>query len=112
MRRPRRIRLSRRKGWRLPADTLKVDRSTRWGNPFRVDSKARIADRAKAVAALRDKLTRDGRYEGWFRGARVLNTVEDIRRELAGRNLACWCPLDEPCHADVLLDIANSAATS
>ena len=74
MRRPRRIRLSRRKGWRLPADTLKVDRSTRWGNPFRVDSKARIADRAKAVAALRDKLTRDGRYEGWFRGARVLQT--------------------------------------
>src|SRR5437762_14233430 len=57
MRRPRRIRLSRRKGWRVPPDTLKVDRSTRWGNPFRIDSKAKIADRAKVVAALRAKLT-------------------------------------------------------
>jgi hypothetical protein len=28
--------------------------------------------------------------------------------ELRGRDLACWCPLDEPCHADVLLEIANA----
>lgn len=40
-------------------------------------------------------------------------TVDDVRRELAGRDLACWCPLDDgegnrvPCHADVLLDVAN-----
>lgn len=34
-------------------------------------------------------------------------TVDDIRAELAGKNLACWCPLDQPCHADVLLEIAN-----
>ena len=33
--------------------------------------------------------------------------VADVRRELAGRDLACWCPLDEPCHADVLLRLAN-----
>ncbi|MDP6564592.1 MAG: DUF4326 domain-containing protein, partial [Alphaproteobacteria bacterium] len=33
--------------------------------------------------------------------------IEDIKRELAGRDLACWCRLDGPCHADVLLDIAN-----
>lgn len=32
-----------------------------------------------------------------------------IRRELAGKNLACWCPLDQPCHADVLLELANRA---
>jgi Domain of unknown function (DUF4326) len=37
-------------------------------------------------------------------------TVEDVRRELAGRDLACWCPLTEPCHADVLLEIANEGA--
>jgi len=35
-------------------------------------------------------------------------TVEDVRRELAGKDLACWCPLSRPCHADVLLRIANS----
>lgn len=34
-------------------------------------------------------------------------TAEDVRRELAGHNLACWCPLDRPCHADVLLAVAN-----
>jgi hypothetical protein len=38
---------------------------------------------------------------------RVYTTVEDVRRELAGKDLACWCPLDQPCHADVLLEIAN-----
>ena len=35
-------------------------------------------------------------------------TVDDIRAELAGRDLACWCPLNQPCHADVLLEIANA----
>jgi hypothetical protein len=34
-------------------------------------------------------------------------TIEDARRELRGRDLACYCPLDEPCHADVLLEVAN-----
>ncbi|WP_165368501.1 DUF4326 domain-containing protein [Serinicoccus sediminis] len=33
--------------------------------------------------------------------------LQEIRDELAGRDLACWCPLDEPCHADVLLKLAN-----
>jgi hypothetical protein len=35
-------------------------------------------------------------------------TIEDVRRELAGKDLACWCPLDRPCHGDVLLRFANS----
>lgn len=39
---------------------------------------------------------------------RVQIAVEQIRAGLAGKNLACWCPLDEPCHADVLLEIANA----
>ena len=30
-----------------------------------------------------------------------------LRRDLAGKDLACWCPLDRPCHADVLLELAN-----
>ena len=36
-------------------------------------------------------------------------TKDEIRAELAGHDLMCWCGLDLPCHADVLLDIANSA---
>ncbi|HEY8881900.1 MAG TPA: DUF4326 domain-containing protein [Dermatophilaceae bacterium] len=31
----------------------------------------------------------------------------EIRADLAGKDLACWCPLDQPCHADVLLELAN-----
>ena len=33
--------------------------------------------------------------------------IDELRRELRGKNLAWWCPLDEPCHADVLLEVAN-----
>jgi hypothetical protein len=35
--------------------------------------------------------------------------LDDIRQELVGKNLACWCPIDQPCHADVLLELANAA---
>lgn len=34
--------------------------------------------------------------------------ADDVRRELRGRNLVCWCPLDQPCHGDVLLEVANA----
>lgn len=33
--------------------------------------------------------------------------LDQVREALAGKNLACWCPLDQPCHADVLLELAN-----
>ena len=38
-------------------------------------------------------------------------TADDIRRELAGKDLVCWCPLNRPCHADVLLEIANEVTS-
>lgn len=45
-------------------------------------------------------------------GGRFLEvTADDIRTGLAGLTLACWCPLDQPCHADVLLEIANGGAS-
>jgi hypothetical protein len=43
------------------------------------------------------------------RSTRAYLTVEDARRELAGRDLCCWCAPGDPCHADVLLEIANAA---
>lgn len=36
-------------------------------------------------------------------------TYDEIRARLGGRNLACWCALDQPCHADVLLKLARAA---
>jgi hypothetical protein len=37
-------------------------------------------------------------------------TVDDVRRELAGRDLGCWCGVDDICHGDVLMEIANACA--
>lgn len=92
---PRRIQRKRIKGWRMPDNTVSVTRPGRWGNPFPVSGHRTAAE---AV--------------GMFRGA-LLNgelpyTVADIQKELGGKNLACWCRLGDPCHADVLFEIANS----
>jgi hypothetical protein len=92
---PRRIRLGRRRGWRKPATAVVVARPSRWGNPFVIGP-----DRSRAEAAAS--------YERSLREGSLGFTVDDVRRELAGRDLCCWCPLDEPCHADVLLRVANS----
>jgi hypothetical protein len=91
-----RIRLRRTAGWRKPPGAVVVARPTRWGNPFRVGVDG---DRAACVAAYRAALV----------AGRLAVSVDDVRRELAGRDLACWCPPDEPCHADVLLELANRA---
>jgi hypothetical protein len=95
---PERVQLSRRKGWRMPANTVRVSRPSAWGNPFAMGgidpvTGGSIADRARAVAL----------FEQTVDPAMVARA----RAELKGRNLACWCPLDSPCHADVLLRIAN-----
>lgn len=90
---PVRIQLSRAKGWRMPPNTVKVDRSTPWGNPFVVGSRC-TPD--QAVAAFR-RHVEDHPIEF---DARALAS-------LRGKSLACWCALGEPCHADVLLELAN-----
>jgi Domain of unknown function (DUF4326) len=97
---PERVRLSRAKGWRKPENAVVVSRPTRWGNPYRTGDT--LESRAEAV----------GRYEQDLHAGRLRVTVEDVRSQLAGHDLACWCSLDGPCHADVLLRIANSPADS
>lgn len=88
---PKRIQLSRAKGWRMPPNTVKVDRSTRWGNPYRVGT-CLIANAADAVAAFRTNLPLS------------IAGLDQLR----GKNLACWCRIGDPCHADVLLELANA----
>lgn len=91
---PKRIQQKRVKGWRKPEGAVSVTRATKWGNPYPV-SKFGVA---LAVEGFRAAL-----LEG-----RLVNTsVADVQRELAGKDLMCFCPLDQPCHADVLLEIAN-----
>jgi hypothetical protein len=118
MSRPQRMQLSRKAGFNLQAASaalngLPAKRITRpgpWGNPFTIDDVANRygldpdAAQAKAVALCGQ----------WLRGtldARLSPgnppSKADIRRELAGYNLACWCRPGTPCHADVLIELAN-----
>jgi hypothetical protein len=122
--RPFRIQLRRTKGWRIPPNTIKVDRSGRFGNIYKVGLVAcgcrsadecdhnsfRRATQAEAVEAFRDI-------------PRSPKAVASLRAALRGHNLGCWCKLCErhaagkpfgepcpecaPCHADVLGEIAN-----
>jgi hypothetical protein len=45
------------------------------------------------------------RFRAWLKAHPEM--IRCARKDLRGFNLACWCPLDEPCHADVLLEVAN-----
>lgn len=107
---PVRVQLSRKRGWRFPPNTVKVDRTTSWGNSFtptmvlvsrsRGDLKqGEPIGVAGAVEAYRTLLQTCLRQEP----ERYLARLEQLR----GKNLACWCALDAPCHADVLLEFAN-----
>lgn len=100
MTKPHRVQLSRKAGWTKPDNTVVVARPTMWGNPF-VPGTDGVPDRETAVRLFRDRTA----VPGWTIGRM---SEDAVRRDLRGKNLACWCSLDGPCHADVLLDIANA----
>lgn len=104
---PHRIQLSRQKGWRMPPDTVKVDRSTRWGNPFGPEQ-IYTNHRGGLILPLREPPSM-GRCLDLFQAFAIGVQIVDPEwlEPLRGKNLACWCPLDAPCHADVLLELAN-----
>ncbi len=89
---PQRFQRSRRTGARLPTSAVVVTRPTKWGNPHSLE-----LGRAEAVR----------RYHEDLLAGRLAVTVEDVKRELRGHDLACYCPLEEPCHPDILLAVAN-----
>lgn len=115
---PQRMQLSRRAGFNLQDASLALNglpaklitRPGQWGNPFTIDDAAKRyglehdAAQAKAVELCGQ----------WLRGKldKALSPGEPpsrdvIRMELAGHNLACWCKAGTPCHADVLIELAN-----
>ena len=90
---PQRYQRSRRKGARLPAGVVVVTRPTKWGNPH-------------PLSLGRDEAIR--RYREDLLAGRLPVTVDDVERELRGRDIACYCPPTEACHGDVLLEVANA----
>lgn len=128
-RKPKRIQRKRTKGWRMPEGAVYVGRPTKWGNPFRVtpgknggtsygpgwcDGQPDCAyitsggpgARASLIAHVVELYELHIQHCDWRRFNRA-----DVVAKLRGRDLACWCPLDQPCHADVLLKIANSGGS-
>ena len=98
----------------MPANTVKVDRTSKFGNPFT----ANRYGREQAVALHRLWMTGEmtdeyimGAFPGLI-GKHLVSrrkTMGALLPTLAGKNLACWCSLDGPCHGDTLLELANPA---
>ena len=105
---PKRIQRKRVAGFKMPKRAFYVGRPTKWGNPFKVGSEFEDVD--GMVCEVRDVAHSLECYRHWVQ---QVFGLEEIQRVLGGRDLACWCPLvDEngnkvPCHADVLLELAN-----
>ncbi len=115
---PTRIQRRRTKGWKLPPGTICVTRRGVFGNPWTVEAARLLGHRtngpelaAICVRRFREWLT-TGRQHWWpvpvadgaDRRAEVLARLPELR----GKNLACWCPEGSPCHATVLLELANA----
>ena len=107
---PHRIQLSLKKGWRLPDGAVNVARPTGWGNPWREGTTSWTVGPGGVIDRSGKVLTRQDAVDSYRHSCEYMpERVAHIREELAGRDLACWCKPGEPCHADVLLEIANAA---
>lgn len=112
---PKRLQRKRTKGWRKPANAVIVDRTSRWGNPFRPYSSVYIENHHLRMGNAREgsvTLVQVGSREHsieLFRLYAWTRAYQDPQwlAPLVGKDLLCYCDLDRPCHADVLLELAN-----
>ena len=110
----KRIQRKRTKGWKMPENTVYVGRPTKWGNPYKVTGEpghwfvidteldepcASFAEKHHAFVYALVLYKKEINYKH--------NSGKVNVYDLKGKNLACWCKPDEPCHADVLLELSN-----
>lgn len=118
---PVRLQLSRRKGFDLQAlsrttnglEAVNVARPSRWGNPFRCDNE----EGWPVISCGEVTILKDDGRDCWSWDEVPAMLVKLFRERsvdrlpnlspLRGKNVACWCGLDKPCHGDVYLDLAN-----
>lgn len=101
---PERIQRKRTKGYKMPENTVSVTRPGKWGNPFKIGMIIRDQfddDEIVTLKTVDDVLV-------WYKKWLLKSDLNGDIKELHGKNLACFCPLDKPCHADVLLELANA----
>ncbi len=82
-------RVQHKRGKKLPPNTKSVARPSRWGNPWKVSDDYSL----ELVLKM---------YELWLNIA--LQSEPDFLYPLKGYDLACYCSLDQACHADILLE--------
>jgi hypothetical protein len=107
---PQRIQRKRTKGWRMPAGAVYVGRPSRWGNPFRIGETYPFL---RGGVTVRDAEQAVKFFADWVEDIRYWDAEEERFgapiTALRGHDLACWCRPEWPCHADVLLELANGA---
>jgi hypothetical protein len=117
---PVRIQRSRKKGYKTPENTVYVGRPTKFGNPFKLtpdgwimcySTKRNIQSPWIFWSACGGFCLSDivELYERWLKGEFKLSylPIPPDYSILKGKNLSCFCSLDNPCHADVLLRLSN-----
>ena len=108
MNHPKRIQRQRTKGWRKPEGAVSVCRPGKWGNPFPIGKPGplgRKAPDAEGATGFFEDMLKDPE----FREIAGYPSIEEIKAELGGKDLMCFCPVGPGtfCHGDVLLKIAN-----
>jgi hypothetical protein len=90
----KRIQRKRSKGWKMPPNTVYVGRPTRWGNPYKI-----------GVDGSREEVI--AKYREWLK--KKLEEKPAFLDPLKGKDLACWCPPNKPCHADVIIEFLKNS---
>lgn len=115
---PQRIQRKRTRDWKMPENTIYVGRPTKYGNPYKVVKEGGVwfvrldgvnfasSDNKRHAARMAVNWFLDylSNMPTWIRS--------EMLDELRGKNLACWCPLDQPCHADILIALSNESEAS
>jgi hypothetical protein len=79
----------------IPKGAVAIVRPSIWGNPFKISSEMG-----------RDEVIK--KFELALTSGELRFSIEDVKSKLRGKNLACWCPVGESCHGDILIKFANS----
>ncbi len=110
----KRIQRLRTRGWKMPENCVYVGRPTKFGNPFTIKSMYDLTgDPIEAnrlcVIAYKEWIEEGRRSRFWFHsGSRQHNWILNHMHSLNSKDLACYCHLDVPCHADVLLELSRN----
>src|SRR3990167_9195334 len=101
----KRIQRKRTKGWKMLSNSIYVGRPSLWGNDTVIGEMNWNTGKHYTAEEAVENYKRDLKNLPFLIGQRRFEYIYLL--PLKGKDLVCWCPLDQPCHADILLEIAN-----